>query len=587
MTPAFRLPLALFFCLAFVEALAEAGEIRIEAVDLAAPEQRAEQPTPKKWWLKRDAKDWGVPNGAILMTGLPNETKSKTGEWVVPAGLRFVPYRVPALAVDPQAKGWHRIYVGLYHNTVDPYIAPRLLGRLTREPYPEYLQAPEKAERFAEVYWKAADLTGQKIHIEQPPAPMPHPGAGWLGGISHIRLVPMIESEVAAAKEEISLPPADQRLFGMLDSTDEIFWWGTIETEDDVRAIIYRHRESGFGRVYWRAYGSHLDTSLEVPEAAARWSDDDEEKWIKAQESKTGWFPYLNLPKKFDPLKVAVEYGGKNGCEVHAWVRFTNHNRPPYSNFWHDHPEFSMQELAREKDPKTGEKVAVKPYQRIPYRRVLSMAYPEVRTYYVTFFRQLASTGTKGILIDLLRHPPIAGYEPIVAEAFREKYGADLLTRDIYHDPEVNELFSEYLHAFLVEVRKAIGPEIEISIRSSGPMKYALSGRKWIDEGLIQTIIDGHWYSGNGPRPTIDETVKAAGTRGHAWAVAESFDVDPQTGWGRRPGYLLSPEAIFSLAKLYGEKEVERFGLYESTIYTWEPEVRRAVRKAGWEYRRK
>ena len=566
---------------------AQTREIRIDAADLAAPDQRADTPAPKKWWLKRDARDWGVPEGAILMTGLPNETKTKTGEWVVPAGLRFVPYRVPALVIDPKARGWHRIFVGLYHNSVDPYVAPRLFGRLSREPYPEYLQAPETTkERYAEVYWKAADLTGQKIHIEQPPAPMPHGDSGFLGGVSHIRLVPLTEADVAAAREEIELPPPNHRLFGMLDSTDEIFWWGTAETEDDIRAIIYRHRESGFGRVYWRAYGSHLDTSLDVPEAAPRWTEAEEQSWIKAQSSKTGWFPYFNLPKKFDPLKVAVEYGQKNDCEVHAWVRFTNHNRPPYSNFWHDHPEFSMQELAREKDPKTGEKVPVQPYQRVPYRRVLSMAYPEVRAYYVKFFQQLASTGTKGILIDLLRHPPIAGYEPIVAEAFKKKHGVDLETRDIYHDPLVNEFFSEYLRAFLVEVRKAIGPDIEISVRSSGPMKYSLSGPKWIEEGLIQTIIDGNWYSGNGPRPTIDETVKAAGARGHAWAVAESSDVDPNANWQRRPGYLLSPEAMLALGKLYSDKGVERFGLYESTVYTWEPEIRRAVRKAGWEYRR-
>src|SRR5262249_12609523 len=142
MAHASRFPLLFLFSLVPASAFAEAREIRIEAADLAA----SDQPTPKKWWLKRDAQEWGVPDGAILMTGVPNETRSKTGEWVVPAGLRFVPCRVPVLVVDPKASGWHRIYVGLYHNTVDPYVAPRLLGRLTREPYPEYLQAREKTK---------------------------------------------------------------------------------------------------------------------------------------------------------------------------------------------------------------------------------------------------------------------------------------------------------------------------------------------------------------------------------------------------------------------------------------------------------
>src|SRR5207244_1939954 len=145
------------------------------------------------------------------------------------------------------------------------------------------------------------------------------------------------------------------------------------------------------------------------PEAAPKWSDADEARWCKGQHCKEGWFPYINLTKKCDPLKVAVEYGNKAGCEVHAWVRFTNHNREPYAKFWHDHPEFRAQMLAGAKDPKTGQVVPVKPYKRTPYPRVLSMAYPEVRAYYIKFCKQFVSAGSRGILIDLLRHPPIAG----------------------------------------------------------------------------------------------------------------------------------------------------------------------------------
>jgi hypothetical protein len=565
----------------------EAKAIILDAGDLAPAEARADKPTPGKWWLKRDAKDWGAPNGTILMTGEPSDKPNAMGEWITAAAHRFVPYRVPALIIDPKATGWHRIHVGLYHQAIDPYARPLLWAKLSKEPYPEYLRTPADTKgQTAEVYWKAADLTGQKINIEQPPAPMPHAGSGCLGGISYIKLVPMTAAEVAAARHEIELPPASQRLFGMLDTTDEILWWGTVETENDIRAIVYRHRESGFGRIYWRAFGSHLDSSAEVPEANARWTDADEQGWIKAQHTKTGWRPYLDLPKKFDPLKVAVDYGKTNDCEVHAWVRMTNFNRAPYANFWHDHPEFSMQMIAHKIDPRTGKFMPIKPYVRSPYRRVLSFAYPEVRAFYVKFFKQLASTGTKGILIDLLRHPPIVGYEPIVSEAFRKKYGKDMEELDVYHDPLVQEFISEYLRLFLVELRKEIGIDIEIAVRSSGPSKYALRGKEWIEAGLINTIIDGNWYSGNGPRPTIDETIKATGARGHAFAIAETFDVDPKKSWQRRAGDL-SPEAILALASHYSEKGVERFGIYESTVFTWQPEARRAIRQAGWNYQPK
>ncbi|MBM4086705.1 MAG: hypothetical protein FJ272_18115, partial [Planctomycetes bacterium] len=462
---------------------AQAGgkEMVIDAADLAPPELRSDEPVSGKWWLRRDVQAWGAPKGMILMTGRAAGPGSTGHEGVTPAE-RFVPYRVPPLVVNPKASGWHRIHVGLYHQPDDP--PARLLARLSKEPYPEYLQTPQHTQgQVAEVCWKAADLTGSQIIFEQPPAPLPHPGYGWVGGITHLRLAPLTDAEVAAGRKEIELPPTRQRLFGMLDYTDEVFWWGSAETEEDIRAIAYRHRQAGFGRIYWRCFGTHLDNSLAVPEAAPRWTEADEQRWCQRQNSKSGWMPYIHLEKKFDPLKVAVEYGRNNDCEVHAWVRFTNFNREPRANFWHEHPEFYAQMLATETDPKTGKRTPVKPYRRTPYPRVMSLAYPEVRDFYLKFFKQIASTGTKGIMIDLLRHPPIAGYEPIVAEAFQKKYGSEMEARDVYHDPLIQEHLSQYLRLFLVELRKAVGPEMEISVRCSGPSKYALRGKEWVAEG--------------------------------------------------------------------------------------------------------
>ena len=135
-----RHALALLFPLpfAFISAAA-AGEkdIVIDAADLAPPEVRADKPTAGKWWLNRDAKDWGAPKGNILLTGQPSDKPNKQGEWVVTATERFVPHRLPALIVDPKATGWHRIYVGLYHQAVDPMVRPMLLGRLSGEPRSE------------------------------------------------------------------------------------------------------------------------------------------------------------------------------------------------------------------------------------------------------------------------------------------------------------------------------------------------------------------------------------------------------------------------------------------------------------------
>jgi hypothetical protein len=342
-------------------AFAQRTEVIIPAADLAPIEDRADAPTPGKWWLDRE------PNGTILMTGKPSYEPVKNGFWEVIPLSRYVPYRVPELVIDPKLTGWYRIYVGLYVDNLDPWSPPLMQGKLSEEQYAEMLQAQRGTkEHTAQAYWKAADLTGKKVYISQPKAPMPHTGAGFLGGITQVRLVPMTEQEVADSKQERELPPANQRLFAMLDTTDEIFWSGTAENEDDIRAMIYRHRVAGFGRVYMRTYGTCLDNSLSVPEAAPRWSEKDDEAWIKKQNTQAGWQKYFDLPKRFDPLAVAVAYGREAGCDVHAMVRFTNYNRAPYANFWHEHPEFYAQMLSSTQDPKTVVRTPILPYKRLP-----------------------------------------------------------------------------------------------------------------------------------------------------------------------------------------------------------------------------
>jgi hypothetical protein len=562
--------------------------IILTAVELAAEAQRTEEPTAGKWWLKRGVE--GVPGNALLLTGKVNEgplPKENLTEWgVVPADYYTTSARVPGLDIDPKLKGWYRIQLGMlslprHDNGYAVPFHPRLWGRFNDEPYPEYLQTPQDAKRpVVLVDWRSADLTGKTLRLEQPPAPMMHPGRGWYGGVSHIVFTPLSDAEIKAARTEGTLPPVKQRLFGLLDTPDEIWWYGTAQTAHDIKGVIYRHERAGFGRVYLRCWGSHLDNSVAVPDANPRWTEEEDRAWCKANKCGAGWRTYLDLPKQFDPLKVAVEYGKERGIEVHAWVRMTNLNRAPYAEFWHKHPEY--QALVASRDPRSGE------IKTSRYSRVLSFAHPEVRAFYVTLCKQMASTGTRGILLDLLRHPPLAGFEKPTLDAYKTRYGEDLLARVqagqdsrtlLIQDPKVNEVMADFLEQFLRDLRKEVGPDLEIAVRSSGPDKYGLRGKKWIEAGLIQTIIDGHWYSGRGPRPTIEATIAAAGTKGNAYAIADPGNVDLKT-WTNQPG-TLTTDAILALAKHYKDKGVQRFGLYESTEFCWRPELRRAIREAG------
>jgi hypothetical protein len=119
-------------------------------------------------------------------------------------------------------------------------------------------------------------------------------------------------------------------------------------------------------------------------------------------------------------------------------------------------------------------------------------------------------------------------------------------------------------------------------VRSRGPDAFGLRGKAMIDAGLINTIIDGNWYSGNRPRPTIEAPRAACGDKGQALAVAEFENIDPTT-YARKPG-TFDAEAILSFARHYSQKQAHGFGLYESNIFVWRPELRRAIRQAGWDY---
>ncbi len=232
------LPCAAVVLLALSSRAADSRKaVVITAADLAPSSIRADEPPSGKWWLRRGIE--GVPGGALLLTGKIDERpfpKDKLGEWkVIPSELYATPYRVPALEVDPKVKGWHRITVGLYNRppAEERYLLPpRLWGRVSGEPYPEYLMVPEGSKgTVVETEWRLADLTGKTLCFEQLPATMSFPGHGWIGGISHVKLTPLTDAEVAAAKKQETLPPAKSRLFGLLDTPDEIYWWGNAHVD--------------------------------------------------------------------------------------------------------------------------------------------------------------------------------------------------------------------------------------------------------------------------------------------------------------------------------------------------------------------
>ena len=153
----------------------------------------------------------------------------------------------PALALRPNLKGWHRIYLGM-----EPYSALQfyLLREEIRYAVPDYLATPDKRgrDRFCqEFHVKSADMTGQDVCLA-------------LGGarywreasVRHIRFVPMTPEEVAQYKAVRTLAETKGRPFaGYVEPVSPAYTEPKVLTlRDHIRNEMRLHKDRGCTEVY-------------------------------------------------------------------------------------------------------------------------------------------------------------------------------------------------------------------------------------------------------------------------------------------------------------------------------------------------
>ena len=113
-----------------------------------------------------------------------------------------------------------------------------------------------------------------------------------------------------------------------------------------------------------------------------------------------------------DPLKVSVDYAHSMDIDVYLGFRMGTMSTVPPTwvepvAFWKDHPEWRCQD-------RDGNTIVR-----------LSMAYKEVRRFYVNLLSELAGYGVKGVQLIYTRRPPFVLFEPPVIEDFKNKHGID------------------------------------------------------------------------------------------------------------------------------------------------------------------
>ena len=158
--------------------------------------------------------------------------------------------------------------------------------------------------------------------------------------------------------------------------------------------------------------------------------------------------------------------------------------------FWVEYPEWRCQDRDGNTVPR------------------LSMAYPEVRRFYIRLFEELAGYGVKGVQTIYTRRPPFVPFEPPVIEAFKREYGID--PRELPDDPEhrnfiytnderLERHWAGYVTTFMRALRAALDPyrapdggrvEVVANVMHDRE-KNRIGGldlRTWALEGLVDIL---------------------------------------------------------------------------------------------------
>ena len=302
--------------------------------------------------------------------------------------------------------------------------------------------SPSLDKVITEAYWKTADLTGQSLTFSQMPDPYNRPEHARMSNLSYVRLIPLNEEEKRQWRE--IQPTEKTRNLALIFCTGQYTGhtrgtynfhptaknWCKDEftpfADSDIGILIFEALR-GSSCVYKTNIGS-LGTKDQT------WQDD----WV-------------------DPLVELTKLAHDNGMKIFASMRFIGvqfpMNRSPIAwavNYW-KHREWTMR--TKEGMPITN----------------LSIAYPEVRQYWLSLLRETLDYGTDGVQLHLNRSEPYVFYEEPVVRAFQEKYGEDPRQLD-HEDPRWIAHSASYMTQFLREIRALVDekPGRNLSITLSG-----------------------------------------------------------------------------------------------------------------------
>ena len=394
----------------------------------------------------------------------------------------------PNVTLPLNVKGWYAVYVGL--GGVGRFAfgqGNEVRLKLTNDVTYQHRAYAGARDDIEEVFFKAADLSGQSLQIAQmrmqakmglQPDNNPRHTV-----VMYVKLIPLTKNEVNWIEKDRSQTKT-KRLIATMDA----FSWinqNHPTTKEEFLEDFEHLRDTDFGTIYWQIIGGDLvNYKSKLGTIPGELSDDP---------ARTGDGYVTDSIKKFiasgeDETKMAIEASHSMGKKIMIGFRVQAWQTPPAfedyftSRFYRDHPEWRT-------------------YDRdgTPVMR-MSYAVPEVRQHIYGILREVLAYQPDGIEIIYFRGLPLMLWEDAFCKQFREKYRADA-KKVPEDDPRLYELREEIMTGFMRDIRKMMDDvqkkqgrkqryELTASVvhNEADNRKYGLDVERWVKEGLVDRI---------------------------------------------------------------------------------------------------
>jgi hypothetical protein len=420
--------------------------------------------------------------------------------------------------------------------------------RLDGDPYWTYVTADPEADvqLWRPVAAIARGLREARLRRAAPAAAVavevaPHPNVQGATVLTHLRFVPVAAAAAAAAPAAAGgrvRPGRRRTLAGLADTPDVAFEVAADAFEEGAwRESLWQHAAHGIDTVYWRIDGQCSDFHTRV--GTVRYP---------VPRTHSLYSPvsryYGQALRRLDPLRVAVEERRRWGLRLFGWMRTNNYSGNAVARFYLEHPEWREARADGRAAPQ------------------LCFAVPEVRAHKIAILQEAVAYGLDGLLIDTLRHPPMVGYHPLVAGAYRTRYGQDPPRRG---DPEDagadadadadaarwHRFRARYFTRFLRELRHALagagraGLPVHLRVAPRRALHDGADLEALLDEGLIDGLVANRYTSEPLDYERLFPLVRG---RVPVYAVCDPLRGDP----------------IAALPDLWRDRRLAGAGVYES-----------------------